>query len=224
MPSLRTGRIVVHNTACGEPFQAYVAGDENAERGVLLFHEWGGLRDHNRDWADWLACKGYRCVALDLYNGRVTDNAEEASHWMQALDQARADRMIQESLTLMQGNIRSIGTLGFSMGGKQALRAALIAPQQVRAVVAGYCRLESNAHSLRVLQAPVLAIYAEKERAWPEKQRVFEAAMQAAGKQSKALRVKAAHGFTNPGSERYDQEAMDTTWKAMLEFFDHQLT
>lgn len=210
-------------TPSGQPFQAYIAGDEQAGRGVLLFHEWWGLKDHNRDWADDLARKGYRCLVLDLYDGRLTDSAEEASRWMQALQQDLADDKIRMALRLLHRTGRKLGTLGYSMGGKQALRTALIAPDQVQAVVVGYCRLECDAQQLAPLHAPVLAIYAEQEQAWPQKQQAFEAAMASAGKHVESLSFAAGHGFTNPSSERYQGDAAQQSWRAMLAFYDRYL-
>lgn len=223
MSGVRSGEMVALATQGGRPFQAYVTGDEQAERGVLLFHEWWGLRDHNRNWADDLARQGYRCVALDLYDGRVTDNAEEASHWMAGLAQDATDDKIQMALRLLRRNGRSLGAVGYSMGGKQALRAALLEPESVQATVVGYCRMENDVEQLSRLHGPVLAIYAEQERSWPDKQKAFEEAMHKAGKHTESLSYDAAHGFINPGSERYNSQAAQHSWKAMLAFFDRYL-
>lgn len=223
MAVLRTGAMVTLGTARGESFQAYMAGDEDAPRGMLIFHEWWGLKDHNRDWVDWLSRQGYRCIAPDLFDGRVTDNAEKASHWMQELDQDQTDAKIRATLHLLKQQQRPVATLGYSMGGKQALRAALLEPDLVDAAVVGYCRLETDCDRLALLRAPVLVIYAEQENAWPAKQQAFETAMDAAGKLTESLSFDAAHGFTNPSSGRYNASAAAGAWRSALQFLEARL-
>ncbi len=223
MGDSRSGAMVSLTTDDGQTFQAYVAGPEDAERAVLIFHEWWGLKDHNREWADTFAKKGYRCIALDMYDGRITDNAEEAGHWMKDLDQQLVDTRIRAVLEQLHAGKRPVATLGYSMGGKQALRTALIAPKAVSATVVGYCRLETDSSKLKPLMAPVFVVYAEQEQSWPKKQEEFESVMEKLGKPTVSLSFNAAHGFTNPSSERYDPDAASSAWKATMTFLETHL-
>lgn len=76
---------------------------------------------------------------------------------------------------------------------------------------------------LKRLSGPVLAIYAQQERNWPQKQEDFETAMKAAGKKTESVGFDAAHGFTNPTSPRYDEEADKASWANIVDFLQRYL-
>jgi len=103
------------------------------------------------------------------------------------------------------------------------MQASLFDTQAVNATIVAYCRMETDIQSLRCLNGPVLAIYAEQERNWPEKQHDFEAAMAQADKVTVSTSYNAAHGFTNPDSPRYDAEANHAAWQLILDFLDQSL-
>ena len=210
-------------TEDGSAYSVYAAGPPDSRRGILILHEWWGVKAHNRQWAERFAALGYRALLVDLYDGRVTDDPQQAGEWMRDLDQQSADSKLLTALDSLEAPGRLIATYGCSFGGKQAMRASLLHPAAVAATVLAYCRMESNVQKLRTLQSPVLAIYAKQERTWPEKQHAFEAAMAEAGKVTESVVYDAAHGFTNPESPRYDAEAELDAWRVTLEFLDRQL-
>ena len=216
-----TGEPHTLTTGDGRDFSVYAAGAKDSRRGILILHEWWGVKAHNRQWADRFAELGYRALLVDLYDGRVTDDAQQAGQWMRDLDQTLADCKLQSALDFLEAPGRRIATYGCSFGGKQAMQASLMRP--VSATVLAYCRMETDADRLRTLQGPVLAIYARQERNWPEKQQQFEAAMTAAGKITESVTYDAAHGFTNPESPRYDAVADRAAWRVTLAFLDRQL-
>ena len=199
------------HTAGGLPFVGYVAGDEAASGAVLILHEWWGLKGHNRGWADRLAEAGFRALAIDLYDGRVTGDREEAAAWMRGLDPAAVEAKLVAALDTLAAGGRQIATLGFSLGGRHAFAAALLRPDVVAATVAGYCRMPTDEEVAR-LPGPLLAVYAERERSWPEKQRLFEAAMAGAGRTTESVCFDAAHGFMDPESRNFDPAAAEATW------------
>jgi len=77
MDASNRGETQTLHTTDGHPFAAYLAGPEQTRGAVLLCHEWWGLKGHNLAWADHLAEAGYRAIAVDLYDGRVTDDRQE---------------------------------------------------------------------------------------------------------------------------------------------------
>lgn len=223
MAETRVGRTITLKTAEGHPVECYESGPTDANRAVLIVHEWWGLKEHNRALADRFGREGFLGLAIDLYDGETTDNAEHAAQLMRELDQELADEKLATALDHLTDAGRPLAIYGCSMGGKLALRAALLNPQAVEAVVAAYCRMETDADKLEALDAPVLAIYAEQESNWPRKQEDFEAAMAAAGKVTEAVCFDAAHGFTNPASSRYDVAAEQAAWSATLDFLGRHL-
>ncbi len=214
---------VTLTTAQGEPFQGFAAGDPHARGGVLLIHEWWGLRPHNRRWAERLAELGYRTLVIDLYDGRVTDDAAQASEWMRAVDQSVADAKLRAGLDELSRTPRKLATLGWSFGGRQALRAACLFAERVSAAVVYYSRMETDLDALRRLRGPVLGVFARQEGVWPEKMHAFEAAVDAAGKTVQSRSYDAGHGFIDPESTRYDPEAEKAAWAATVAFLDRHL-
>jgi carboxymethylenebutenolidase len=220
---LMTGKTALLKTTQGTGFSVYVAGPEQSQRAILILHEWWGLKPHNREWADRFANLGYLALAVDLYDGRVTDDPEEAGRWMRELDQTLADDRLRAAIEYLKAPGRSIATYGCSFGGKESMITSLLEPDAVTATVVAYCRMETDVEKLRRLKGPVLAIYAEQERNWPEKQEEFEAAMAQAGKVTESVSYDAAHGFTNPTSPRYDAAADRAAWEVTLDFLNRNL-
>ncbi len=103
------------------------------------------------------------------------------------------------------------------------MQATLLAPNQVAATIVAYCRMETDVEKLKTLRGPVLAIYAQQERNWPQKQEDFEVAMAFAGKTTEGVGYAAAHGFTNPASPRYDAEADRAAWETIVRFLEIHL-
>lgn len=219
----RKGETLELRATDGIPFEVYVSGSDSARRGILIFHEWWGVKEHNRIWADEFAEQGYKAVVVDLFDGQVTDDASEAREWVKQMDRGEADAKISSALDLLHTPHRPIASYGFSFGGRQAQCAAILAPDKVTAAVVGYCPLENDVENLQELSGPVFVIYAEQEGTWPAKQQAFEAAMKAAGKGTESIGFDAAHGFTNPTSPRYDAQADREAWQATLDFLEREL-
>ena len=73
----------------GEDAPGWYDGPTNAP-GVVLIQEWWGLNDQIKGVGGKLTALGYRVAIPDLYRGRVTVEAAEASHLMEGLDFADA--------------------------------------------------------------------------------------------------------------------------------------
>ncbi|MEW8626637.1 MAG: dienelactone hydrolase family protein [Candidatus Thiodiazotropha sp.] len=217
------GDEIVLTTEQGERFKGYLTGSSESKGGILILHEWWGVKPHNRQWADQLADAGYQALVVDLYDGRVTDDAEQAAQWMREIDQQAADRKLIAAIDYLSQAGRKMAVYGCSFGGKEAMRASLLKPQQVDATAIAYCRMETDATKLAALQGPVLAIYAEQERNWPEKQQLFEQAMGEAGRHTLSVSYDAAHGFTNPTSPRYDEAADKAAWQVVIDFMRREI-
>lgn len=202
----------------GEELEVYVAGSDSARHAILLFHDWWGVLDYNLQWAERLAQLGYKTLVIDLYDGEKARNAEHAGELMRHLDQELADSKLLTALDYLKQGGRSVTTLGWSLGGRQALLAALLDPETVNSAILFYCRLVMDSSILQALSGPVLSIYAEQERTWPEKMEKFAQAMAAAGKTVEGHSFDAGHGFANPGSERYSEAYTEQAWQRVQAF------
>lgn len=210
-------------TSDGGEFEVAEFGQEAAPAAVLIIHDWWGVLDYNREWAERLAAEGYRALVIDLYDGERARSAEEAGEMMRTLDQEIADSKLIAAINHLKQGGRKVASLGWSFGGRQALQAALLDPDTVVAAVMYYCRMLNDVEQLQQLSGPVLAIYSETEKSWPEKMDRFSAAMSAAGRSVESHSFNAGHGFVNPGSERYNGEVAEQSWQLVREFLARNL-
>lgn len=210
--------MMVLKTRDGNEAEAYVTGPDTARHAILIIHDWWGVLKYNQQWADRLAALGYKAMVLDLYDGEKASNAEQAGELMRNLDQDIADNKLLAALDYLKQGGRKVTTLGWSLGGRQALLAALLDPEVVSSAILFYCRMVTDSEALGELGGPVLAIYAQQERTWPDKMDRFNQAMAAAGKTVETHTFDAGHGFVNPGSERYSEVCANQSWELVQGF------
>jgi carboxymethylenebutenolidase len=210
-------------TPDGTEFEVSEFGPEDAKFAVLIIHDWWGVLDYNREWAERLAAEGYRTMVIDLYDGERARSAEHAGEMMRTLDQDIADSKLLAAVNHLKQGGRKLASLGWSFGGRQALQSALLAPESVVATVMYYCRMLNDVEQLQQLSGPVLAIYSETEKSWPEKMDRFTEAMAEAGRKVESHSFNAGHGFVNPGSERYNGEIAEQSWQLVRDFLARNL-
>lgn len=210
-------------TPDGYEFEAYVCGPDDARCAILIIHDWWGVLGYNKQWADRFAAAGYKAMVIDLYDGERARSVEEAGEMMRALDQDQADSKLVTAIDFLKQNGRKVACLGWSLGGRQAMQAALLDPEAVRAAVLFYCRMLTDVNQLKQLGGPVFAIYAKNEQTWPSKMEKFNVAMEAAGKHVETLCYDAAHGFVNPTSERYNAELAEDAWNKVQDFLERAM-
>ena len=73
-------------TPAGETFNIYLVGPEQAAQAILIIHDWWGMLNYNRQWADRFAKAGYRVMVIDLYNDYRPVDVKEAGEYMRSLD------------------------------------------------------------------------------------------------------------------------------------------
>lgn len=216
------GRATVLTTAYGTPFDAYVAGPEDASRAVLLLHDRYGLNDQARDWADRFAGLGYRALAIDLYDGRRGNDWKHATSIMHAIDQVWADADIAAALSyLKQGKPgRKVVVLGWDYGATQALLATIHDPTSVAATVTYYpTRLESDAARVQSIVNPVLIVVAERDQELSAKEVLaFKEDLSKTRVDLNVMGVDADRGFSDPVSEHFNPDATATVWDVTQEF------
>jgi carboxymethylenebutenolidase len=194
---------------------------------VLLIHEWYGLNDHIRHWADRLAADGYATLAVDLYGGKVATKREEASALMQAVDKDEALATLKAAFDFLgtEPRIRSTrrASLGWCFGGGWSLQLAIAEPR-LDACVIYYGRLVDDVETLRAIKAPVLGVFGTRDRGIPmDSVKAFEAAMQRAERPCRVLAYDAEHAFANPSGARYDRENAAKAWTEVRAFLRERL-
>jgi len=193
--------------------------------GVLVIQEWWGLNSHVRSLADRFAAEGFVALAPDLFHGRETREPDEAGKLLMALevDQAARDLRGAASYLLGEGGASGgrVGVVGFCMGGQLALYAGTVAPDQVGAVVDFYGVHPNVKPDWSKLQAPVLALFAEKDGfVTPEAARALVEELRSAGKEVEAHTYPGVdHAFFNDERpEVYSPDAASDAWRRTLTF------
>ena len=197
--------------------------------GVIVIQEWWGLVPHIKEVCDRFAAEGYVALAPDLYHGESTKSPDEAGKMMRAvrIDEAEKDLRgaIQCLLNHEATSSKTVGTVGFCMGGALSLYAASKNPQ-VGACVVFYGIHPNVKPDLANLRGPVLGIYAERDAYVPPSVvNELEARLKEHGK-SAEMHIYAGrdHGFFNDTrSEVYDEADAQDAWRRVLKFFGEHL-
>ena len=145
------------------PFNVYVAGPNEAREGIVLVHDWFGVSPSFLGATDRLTKLGYRVVAVDLYDGRRTTTHEEAGALLGSLDAQIAAQKIDAAIQSLNTRPRSLAVMGFSMGVKHALSAAL-RNESIRATVLWYGETVNDPNDLKKLQGPALLSVGSADR------------------------------------------------------------
>lgn len=214
----------------GGTAQGYLATPEGGGGpGVVVIQEWWGLVPHIKDVADRFAREGFVALAPDIYRGRSTTSPDEAGKLMMALDIEQAEKDLRGAVEYLLRHEavegRSVGTVGFCMGGVLSLYAAS-KNERVGACVVFYGIHPKVKPDLERLRAPVLGIYAERDESVPpEAVRELESKLEALGKRAEMhIYPGTDHAFFNDTRpEVYDAEAAADAWRRTLEFFHQHL-
>ena len=192
---------------------------------LLVVHEWWGLNDQIKSVARAFADQGYAALAVDLYDGKLADNPEDARAYMGQVVGAEATATLAAWIDWLQSldhTTAKLGTVGWCFGGGWSLNASLARPAD--ATVIYYGRLGKTKDQLAALKGPVLGHYASRDK-WINHEMVdgFEKAMTAANKPFTSHWYEADHAFANPTGARYDQEDAALAWRRTLDFFEANL-
>ena len=195
---------------------------------VILIHEWWGLNDNIKAVAADFAEQGYIALAVDLYNGQVATEREQANALRLAMDTAWATDALASWVDFLRTHKDStgkVGTIGWCFGGGWSLNASIAAP--VDATVIYYGNVTRPAADLSALKGPVLGHFGTLDKGInADMVGGFQKEMAAAGKED-ALTVHwyvADHAFANPSGARYDEEDAALAWARTLAFFRQHLS
>ena len=211
----------------GESAKAYVSKPKGSPKGaVLVFHEWWGLNDWVKHQADELAGLGYVALAVDLYKGKVATDPQTAQKLMGAKDEKWGDKVEEAGREWLHKNAsgKKVATIGWCMGGGEALKAALNDTKDVDAVVMYYGMPVDDVAKLKKLKGPVLGIFANQD-GWitPDKVKQFDQELTEAGVQHEFHSYDADHAFANPSGGKYNPPAAKDAWEKTKEFLSKNL-
>jgi carboxymethylenebutenolidase len=208
-------------------FNVYVAGPSEARGGIVLVHDWFGVSPSFLGATDRLAKLGYRVIAVDLYDGRRATTHEEAGALLGSLDAQLAAQKIDAAIQSLSLRPRNIAVMGFSMGVKHALAAAL-RNESIRATVLWYGETVNEPKDLKKLQGPALLIVGSADGPTAaDNAAAFSKAADAAGAAAEVyVYPGAAHAFAQPlfnQGKTYDPIASETAWRLSEDFLRRRM-
>jgi carboxymethylenebutenolidase len=222
----RPAAVTLH-TSSSEPFTAYVAGPKDARIGVVLVHDWFGVTPFYTQAAEKLAAQGRRVLAVDLYAGHSATTHDEAGKLLQSVHDDVAAREIDAAIAQLAAGGRPVAVMGFSMGAKHALAAAL-RNKAVRATVLWYGETINDPQQLQQIAGPALLVVGSRDgAAAAENAAAFSKAADAAGVGAEVYVYPGAdHAFAQPlfnAGRTYDPVAADVAWRLSENFLERRL-
>lgn len=211
--------------AAGET-AGYLAIASNPKGAVVVLQEWWGLNEQIKATCDRFADEGFTALAPDLYQGRVTQDPDEASHMMDGLDWGGAAhedaRGAVKYLKSETGEKTAI--MGFCMGGALTVIGAVHIPE-CDAAVCYYGIPPIEAADPAKVAVPFQGHFAsEDDWCTPEAVNTLKKAMSGLetpvdihiydGKQ---------HGFFNNTVAAYDEGAAEESWTRTVAFLNTHL-
>ena len=216
------GKMIDFKRPDGSDCRGWLAMAGQERPGVVVIQEWWGLNDQICGIADRFAAAGYNALAPDLYQGRVTQDPDEASHMMNGLDFPGATHQDVRGAVdhLRAVGAGKVGVMGFCMGGALTIGAAVHVPG-VAAAACYYGIPPREFADPAAIRIPFLAHFANRDD-WctPQAVDALESAMRAAGQHPDVFRYDAAHAFCNERRpEVYDARCAALAWERTLGFF-----
>jgi carboxymethylenebutenolidase len=195
---------------------------------VIVIHENRGLVDHIKDVTRRVAVAGFVGLGIDLLSRQggtdmFTDPVQQQQAYSRTtLDQRRSDMVSSldylKHLTYVRFD--RIGAVGFCAGGGNVWDLTLILPE-LAAAVAFYGTPPPPLEFIDLIQAPVLANYAELDRSLSLRMPDVMTAMLTKQK-TFAFRLYqgVGHAFHNDTGPAYDAAAATDAWAQTLSWFN----
>lgn len=214
------GTMITFDTPDGKTGGGYeVKASTPTNKYLFLFHEWYGLNDYIKQECDyWSHELGVNVIGIDLYDGKVAKNNEEASQYVQSVPTERGLNIIAGARDYAPADA-IFATMGWCFGGGWSNQAAIFLGDRCKACVIYYGMPEDNKDKLANLTAPVYGIFASQDaKINSEVVKKFEENMNSLGKKVTTKTYDAAHGFANPSNPKHDVTAT-TDAKALVTAF-----
>ena len=194
---------------------------------LVVVHEWWGLNDNVKLWADRFAAEGYAALAVDLYEGTVAKTSDEAMAAMRKVDEKKAVETMRAAVAFLKTDPRvqsaKIASVGWCFGGGMSLKLALAEPELTAAVMY-YGHPVTEPEKLASLRAPLLGVFGTKDKSIPpEVVKQFEDALTAAKKEHKIQSYEAEHAFANPSNPKYDEKNAAAAYEETRAFLAQHL-
>jgi carboxymethylenebutenolidase len=208
----------------GRTHSGYLSAPASGGPGVVVIQEWWGLNDHVKDICDRFAAEGFAALAPDIYEGKLATSPNEAGKLMMALNIQEAEKILNGAIQALLAHdsctSKSVGVVGFCMGGQLSMYAAATNPSQVSACVNFYGIHPNVKPPYAQMKAAVLGLFGEKDSSVDAKAvDELRKELTAAGKSFEFHTYKnVGHAFFNDTRPVYDEESAKDAWRRTIEF------
>ena len=213
----------------------YLATPDGAGQGVMVIQEWWGLAPQIKSVCDRLAENGFVALAPDLYHGELAQHSEmdKAGKLMSTLPPDRAVRDMSGAIDylLKNSNVdgRTVGVVGFCMGGMLSLLIAASEGDRIAAVAPFYgAPLGDGEPDWTDLTARVEGHFASVDDFFPpDSVAELENKLREMGKDvTFNIYPETGHAFANEENPlgTYNPEIADVAWGRVLEMFSKELS
>jgi carboxymethylenebutenolidase len=200
--------------------------DGGSGPGLIVIQEWWGLDDHIAGIVDRLAGEGFVALAPDLFGGRLAHDTDEAGKMLAELpvDEAARDLAGAVDYLLADPDVtsKSLGVIGFCMGGGFVLQLAAQQGDRINAAVPFYGVGPAVPDQYRTVTAPIQGHYGEQDAMYPVAQaRAQEQQIRDESAGSvEFFYYPAGHAFHNDKDRlgTYKAELASTAWARAVAF------
>ena len=213
----------------------YDDADSAPRRAVMVCHEWWGLNDYSKKWAEQLAQMGYVAFAIDVYGkGVQAKTVDDARRMATALrnDRATLRARINAALGALKArkevNPAKIAVIGYCFGGTTALELARNGAEVVGVVSFHGGLATPTPQDAKNIKAKILVCHGADDPNVPMSEvNAFIDEMKGA-KVNYQVNIYggAVHTFTNPAAGKdpstgsaYNEQADRRSWEEMKSFF-----
>jgi len=227
----------VEYSSNGDVMEGYIAYDDANKTpmpGILIVHDWMGLRDFTKQKAEKLAKQGYVAFAVDVYGKDVhPKDAKEAS---ELATKYKDDRKLMREhiraafdklVSMSEVDPKKVVVMGYCFGGTVALELARSGAYLVGTVVLHGGLYTPTPQDDSNIKGRVLVLHgADDPNVPPAEVKAFKQEMKAAKVKMKFVAYKGAvHAFTNPeaGNDNskgaaYNAKADKKSWMELERF------
>lgn len=207
------GKMITVKTALNTTMDAYLVGPEDSRKAVLMLHDRWGLNDTMISWANRYADKGYLVLAIDVFDGRASNDYDFATEIMNSVDPEWIKTDVVAGLKYLRSHGRKVVTIGAGLGGWQSFQAALLEPELVDATIVFYGEMTGDVEAARRLQAPVLGVFAKQDIKITQSQvDSYEYALRKSLTPYRIYNLAADHGFVDPRYPTYNAALAEEAW------------
>ncbi|OGF87636.1 hypothetical protein A3B19_02475 [Candidatus Giovannonibacteria bacterium RIFCSPLOWO2_01_FULL_46_32] len=196
--------------------------------GVVVIHEWWGVNQQIKGVADRLAGEGYFVLAVDLYEGEITEKPEEAEEMKNAVKDEFALRRVGEAIEKLTSEgiaPERTAVWGFCFGGSVAFKSAA-ADLGAGAYIIYYGSMVTDDKAvLAKIQKPILGIFGGQDKAIPQLLvESFQKNLNELGKTNEIyVYPEADHAFFNEERPKYNAAVSADCWGKTFAFFKKHL-